>query len=70
MILARIALHRPVTNSIDHSCENSSMNVNDVPPPPAFDGKAFVKDLTTAPGVYRMYASDDSVLYIGKALSP
>ena len=69
MILARIALHRPVTNSTDYSCENNSMNVNDVSPPPAFDGKAFVKDLTTAPGVYRMYASDNSVLYIGKALS-
>jgi excinuclease ABC subunit C len=36
---------------------------------PPFDGKAFIKDLTTAPGVYRMYASDDSVLYVGKALS-
>ncbi|MGH8049034.1 MAG: excinuclease ABC subunit UvrC [Arenimonas sp.] len=34
-----------------------------------FDGKAFVKDLTTAPGVYRMYAADDSILYVGKALS-
>ncbi len=45
------------------------MNVNDATQPPAFDGKAFVKDLTTAPGVYRMYASDDSVLYVGKALS-
>jgi excinuclease ABC subunit C len=43
--------------------------MNDAPPPAVFDGKAFVKDLTTAPGVYRMYASDDSVLYVGKALS-
>lgn len=43
--------------------------MNDAPPPTVFDGKAFVKDLTTAPGVYRMYASDDSVLYVGKALS-
>jgi excinuclease ABC subunit C len=34
-----------------------------------FDGKAFIKDLTTAPGVYRMYAADNSVLYVGKALS-
>ncbi len=42
---------------------------NDVPLQDPFDGKAFVKDLTTAPGVYRMYASDDSVLYVGKALS-
>ncbi len=43
--------------------------MNDVPHQAAFDGKAFVKDLTTAPGVYRMYASDESVLYVGKALS-
>ena len=34
---------------------------------PAFDGKAFVKSLSTAPGVYRMIAADDSVLYVGKA---
>lgn len=42
---------------------------NEAPSPAPFDGKAFVKDLTTAPGVYRMYAADDSVLYVGKALS-
>jgi excinuclease ABC subunit C len=34
---------------------------------PAFDGKAFVRGLSTAPGVYRMYAGDDSLLYVGKA---
>jgi excinuclease ABC subunit C len=34
---------------------------------PAFDGKAFVRGLSTAPGVYRMYAADDTVLYVGKA---
>ena len=34
---------------------------------PAFDGKAFVKGLNTAPGVYRMIAGDDAVLYVGKA---
>ncbi|KAF1708314.1 excinuclease ABC subunit C [Pseudoxanthomonas kalamensis DSM 18571] len=34
---------------------------------PAFDGKAFAAGLSTAPGVYRMYADDDSVLYVGKA---
>ncbi|HEY0660660.1 MAG TPA: excinuclease ABC subunit UvrC [Lysobacter sp.] len=34
---------------------------------PAFDGKAFVRTLSTAPGVYRMVAADDSVLYVGKA---
>lgn len=43
--------------------------MNDSSSPTPFDGKAFVKDLTTAPGVYRMYAADDSVLYVGKALS-
>ena len=34
---------------------------------PAFDGKAFARRLSTAPGVYRMIAADDSVLYVGKA---
>src|SRR5690606_16138789 len=34
---------------------------------PPFDGKAFVRGLSTAPGVYRMYAADGSVLYVGKA---
>ena len=32
-----------------------------------FDGKAFVRQLSRSPGVYRMYAQDDSVLYVGKA---
>src|SRR6476469_2306443 len=35
--------------------------------PSTFDGKAFVRNLSTAPGVYRMFAADDSVLYVGKA---
>lgn len=34
-----------------------------------FDGRRFAQDLSTAPGVYRMYAEDGSVLYIGKALN-
>ncbi|MCJ0824663.1 excinuclease ABC subunit UvrC [Luteimonas sp. 50] len=34
---------------------------------PAFDGKAYVARLSTSPGVYRMYAADDGVLYVGKA---
>jgi len=34
---------------------------------PAFDGKAFVRSLSVAPGVYRMYAADGGVLYVGKA---
>ncbi len=33
----------------------------------AFDGKAFAAALSTAPGVYRMYAADDTLLYVGKA---
>ncbi len=36
-------------------------------PPATFDGKAFVRSLSTAPGVYRMFAADGSVLYVGKA---
>ena len=36
-------------------------------PAPAFDGKAFVARLSTAPGVYRMLAADGGVLYVGKA---
>ena len=35
--------------------------------PAAFDGKAYAGRLSTSPGVYRMYAADDSVLYVGKA---
>ncbi|KRA21349.1 excinuclease ABC subunit UvrC [Lysobacter sp. Root604] len=35
--------------------------------PPPFDGKSFVKALSTAPGVYRMIGADDGVLYVGKA---
>ncbi|KAF1688459.1 excinuclease ABC subunit UvrC [Pseudoxanthomonas taiwanensis] len=34
---------------------------------PQFDGKAFAAGLSTAPGVYRMYAADGSLLYVGKA---
>ncbi len=39
------------------------MSTNPIP----FDGKAFVAQLSTAPGVYRMYAADDTLLYVGKA---
>ncbi|MFL6593338.1 MAG: excinuclease ABC subunit UvrC [Luteimonas sp.] len=37
------------------------------PDAPAFDGKAFVRGLSTEPGVYRMFAADGSPLYVGKA---
>ena len=33
----------------------------------AFDGKLFVQDLSNAPGVYRMYGTDEALLYVGKA---
>ncbi len=34
---------------------------------PAFDAESFLKTLTKKPGVYRMIAADESVLYVGKA---
>lgn len=33
----------------------------------SFDHKAFLKNLTTQPGVYRMYNVKDEVIYVGKA---
>jgi excinuclease ABC subunit C len=39
------------------------------PTPPPFDGKLFVRTLTTAPGVYRMIDADGELLYVGKASS-
>ena len=36
---------------------------------PPFDGKAFAANLSTAPGVYRMYDARDTLLYVGKALA-
>lgn len=36
-------------------------------PAPEFDGKAFARNLTTAPGVYRMLGDQGSLLYVGKA---
>ncbi len=35
----------------------------------AFDGKAFVASLPRRPGVYRMFAADGEILYVGKAKS-
>jgi excinuclease ABC subunit C len=43
------------------------MTGSDAAPP--FDGKAYTRALTAAPGVYRMYAADGGVLYVGKAAS-
>ncbi|MGC1547453.1 MAG: excinuclease ABC subunit UvrC [Rhodanobacter sp.] len=36
-------------------------------PSQAFDGKAFVRTLTTSPGVYRYFDADGELLYVGKA---
>jgi len=33
----------------------------------SFDGKEFVRTLTSSPGVYRMFDADDELLYVGKA---
>ncbi|MEQ3640818.1 MAG: excinuclease ABC subunit UvrC [Alteromonas sp.] len=33
----------------------------------AFDSAAFLKNLTSQPGVYRMYSQQDDVIYVGKA---
>ncbi len=50
--------------------DNAGMTQADTPPAsPPFDGKDFVRDLTTAPGVYRMLSADGTVLYVGKAAS-
>ncbi len=36
-------------------------------PAHAFDGKAFVRTLSTSPGVYRYFDAGDELLYVGKA---
>lgn len=33
----------------------------------AFDSAAFLKNLTSQPGVYRMYNAQEEVIYVGKA---
>ena len=38
-----------------------------LPAPVHFDGKTFVRNLTGAPGVYRMFDGRDELLYVGKA---
>ncbi len=40
-----------------------------IPQEAPFDGKEFSRDLTSAPGVYRMIGADGGVLYVGKAAS-
>lgn len=36
-------------------------------PAPVFDHKAFLKTVTSKPGVYRMFDAEDKILYVGKA---
>jgi excinuclease ABC subunit C len=44
--------------------------VSDAATPPAkFDGRDFATNLPRRPGVYRMFAADDALLYVGKAKS-
>jgi excinuclease ABC subunit C len=44
--------------------------VSDAPAPRArFDGRDFASTLPRRPGVYRMFAADDALLYVGKAKS-
>ncbi len=32
-----------------------------------FDAKAYLKNLSSAPGVYRMFSATNDILYVGKA---
>lgn len=41
--------------------------MNDSEQQSAFDAQRFIQQLTTRPGVYRMYDADDELLYVGKA---
>lgn len=45
----------------------TAATTNAASPREPFDGKAFARGLTSAPGVYRMIGRDEAVLYIGKA---
>lgn len=41
--------------------------MTDPAPQSLFDPQRYVRQLTTRPGVYRMYDADDDILYVGKA---
>src|SRR5690606_22719339 len=47
--------------------EASDRGTGSAPDDVPFDGKAFARGLSTAPGVYRMIAADGAALYVGKA---
>jgi len=36
-------------------------------PAPVFDSTTFLKNLTTLPGIYKMYNAQDEIIYVGKA---
>jgi len=52
-----------VGRALDEAAYNR--RVSEAPLP--FDGKAFVRTLTSAPGVYRMFDARGELLYVGKA---
>ncbi len=47
--------------------ENTNTQEGVHPPEPEFDVSAFLKGLTTRPGVYRMIDANGTVMYVGKA---
>ena len=49
------------------SNENTNAEEGAHPPEPEFDVSAFLKGLTTRPGVYRMIDANGTVMYVGKA---
>lgn len=49
------------------SNENTNAEGGAHPPEPEFDVSAFLKGLTTRPGVYRMIDANGTVMYVGKA---
>jgi excinuclease ABC subunit C len=49
------------------SNQNTNAEEGAHPPEPEFDVSAFLKGLTTRPGVYRMIDANGTVMYVGKA---
>lgn len=67
-MFSKLNIHGDVeTDSSGHSswsvqCGDVNKSVSDV-----FDSKAFLKTVTSQPGVYRMYDAGGTVIYVGKA---